>query len=223
MSAGYLEFLKEFTKSFTEIGSMFPSSKALARVMARPVLEAKTPVNILEVGPGTGPVTKQILKLMGTKDSLTICEINPKFVQLLKKNLASNKDYLKHKSRVTIIQAPVQDLLKKEGQGKFDVIISSLPFANFGPDLVQDILDSYRKMITEDGQVVFFQYIGIKKIVRLFASKGTKKRLSGVERVIDSWCNSKDAKIEKEISFFNIPPACSYRFVKDQPVIAKES
>ncbi len=215
MSGYYLNFIKEFTKSFKEMGSMFPSSRDLSKKMARPVKEATRPINILEVGPGTGPVTKQILKLMRAGDSLTICEINPRFVTLLKENLNKNEDYLRLQENVTIIQAPVQELLKQDNQEKFDVIISSLPFTNFRPDLVQDILDSYRQMITAQGQVVFFQYLGIKKIVRLFANEDTKKRLSGVERVIDSWCHSTDAKIKKEISIFNIPPACAYRFVKE--------
>lgn len=209
MNNNYIYFLKEFTKSFNQTGSIIPSSVALAKVMVRSLEESTKALRILEVGAGTGSVTKQILKMMKPVDNLTICEINPKFVEILKDNLIKSDYFLKNQQRISIVQAPVQDF--GSDIRKFDLIISSLPFANFGPELVQDILDCYKRMLMDDGQVVFFQYIGLKKIVRLFASEGTKRRVAEVEKVLDSWCNSKEVKLEKELALLNIPPACTYR------------
>ena len=47
-------FLKEVHRTFYTTGAVLPSGRQLARQVCRPLSEHKTPVRVLEVGPGTG-------------------------------------------------------------------------------------------------------------------------------------------------------------------------
>ena len=57
-----LDFLTEAVRNFRHTGAVWPSSPILARAMTRSIAEVEGPRRILEVGPGTGPFTKAILR-----------------------------------------------------------------------------------------------------------------------------------------------------------------
>src|SRR5690606_33628948 len=65
------------------IGAVTPSGKALARAMARHVdPEATGPV--IELGPGTGPVTEALVERGIDPARLVLVEFNPEFCRLLR-------------------------------------------------------------------------------------------------------------------------------------------
>lgn len=214
MANEYLTFLKELPKSFSQIGAMVPSSPALARLMVRPIKEAYGPLNILEVGPGTGPFTRRIIRLMGPQDKFTICEINSRFLALLKDKLERLPEYKRNQKQISFFEGPVQDLGRNFTQPRFDVIISSLPFSNFSPELVADILDLYRRLLKPDGTLSFFEYVGLRKISAAFSKRDVRDRLEKVDCVINNWFEQIEADhgvVEKEVSLLNLPPACAIR------------
>ncbi len=215
MNREYLTFLRELPKSFSQIGAMLPSSPALGRAMVRPIREAHRPLNILEVGPGTGPFTRQVLKLMRSEDRFTICEINPRFLRLLRKNLEKNKHFRQHRDRISFFQGPVQDLPASDlFEAKFDIIVSSLPFSNFTPSAVEEILAVFNSMVTEDGSVSFIEYLGVRKVTALFSSKRSRERLEGVDQVIQRWMDQveeDEGEVKKRVSLLNVPPAVAIR------------
>ena len=78
-----LVFLREFLLEFKTTGACFPTSRWAAQALIAPLREDnRPPKNILELGPGTGSVTMPMLREMRDGDSLTICEINPRFMKL---------------------------------------------------------------------------------------------------------------------------------------------
>jgi len=210
MNREYLTFLRELPKSFSEIGAMLPSSPALGRALVKPIRDAHRPLNILEVGPGTGPVTRQILRLLRSEDRFTICEINRRFLELLKTNLESNRSYRRHRERITFFEGAIQDLPRSDVfQAKYDIIVSSLPFSNFTPEAVSEILSVFDNIISEDGSVSFMEYVAVRKVTSLFASRESRARLDGVERVVQNWMDriEQDGKVRKRVSLMNLPPA----------------
>lgn len=215
MLSDYFIFVRELPKSFSQIGAMLPSSPLLGKKMVRPIREANRPLKILEVGPGTGPFTRQILRLMGPKDHFVICEINPRFVAYLRRFLSTDPYYQRHKERVSFFQGPVQELPESEEfPAQYDVIISSLPFINFSPDTVEEILALFQSMVRDGGSLAFCQYVGICKFRELFANPRTRKRVKGVDEVIHSWCDKvrESGSVSRKISLFNVPPATSIVF-----------
>ena len=74
-------FLQEFRRNFHSTGALAPSGQRLARTLAHYVNHRTDdrPKRILEVGPGTGAVTRQIIRRMHPADRLDLVEINEAF------------------------------------------------------------------------------------------------------------------------------------------------
>ncbi len=219
MTGDYLAFIRELPKSFGEIGAMLPSSPALGRKMVRPIEEAGRPLSILEVGPGTGPFTRQILRRMGPRDTLTICEINARFMNRLKVRLENDPYFQRNRARVIFFQGAVQQLPapshdSNNGVAKFDIIVSSLPFSNFTPDTVEEILELFQKLTGGTGTVTFLEYIGLRPLARLISSRSRRERAAGVEKVIKEWRNriTKIGFVSTDVALLNVPPAVAIRF-----------
>lgn len=214
MKTDYIAFYKELARCFPQIGMILPSSRALARSMVEPLRGIKKLVSILEVGPGTGPITREILRAMGPQDTFLICEINPRFMARLKRSLQRNRDFQRHSSRVSFLEGPVQELSPSVNADRFDVIISSLPFYNFHPDTVDEIFQLFEYILKPGGRLTFIEYLVTRQIGSLFSSREHRERVRAVETVIRNWCKTvdKSGEVEKKISFLNVPPALSYHF-----------
>jgi len=77
-------FLKSWFDRPLMTGAVYPSGKALARTMARYV-NPEVPGPVVELGPGTGPVTEALLQRGVAEDRLVLVEFNPDFCRLLRK------------------------------------------------------------------------------------------------------------------------------------------
>ena len=211
----YAAFLKELPDSFSEIGAMLPSSRYLAKEMVRPLTEVDRrsrngrPYRILEVGPGTGPFTKSIVRKMPVSDQLVVCEINPRLMDRLKISLSTIDQFEPKQHRIEFFEGSVLELPEEIiGEG-FDLIVSSLPFHNFNPEMVKDFLTFFSKILVKDGTVTFFHYLGLRKLSGLSPNRELRSRIRGVDSVISDWCdlNSKSGFVQKTVEMFNLPPA----------------
>lgn len=202
-----LTFFKEVRENFTELGQVAPSSTDLSRRMTAPISNLTGKRKILEVGPGTGGVTKQIVNLLKPGDELIICEINPRLLKLVEAKL--EKLSIDKKIRISFVCAPVQELSGQFKKGYFDAIISSLPFTNFPPELVSEILGLYRKLLRKGGILTFYEYLALRRVGQIFRKPAERKRVTGVDKVLVKW--EKDLKgkkkISRSVSFLNLPPA----------------
>lgn len=116
-------------------------------------------VNILELGPGTGVITKQLLKKT-TANSKVIClELNEQFCLDLKQ--------IKDK-KLKIIQGSAEEIGSLFENQSFDYIVSGLPLAIFKKESVNEILDGCIASLKDNGRYIQFQYS--------LASKRTLKR-----------------------------------------------
>ena len=77
-------FLKSWFDKPLITGAVYPSGKALARMMARYVDPAE-PGLVIELGPGTGPVTEALITRGIAEERLVLVEFNPDFCRLLRK------------------------------------------------------------------------------------------------------------------------------------------
>lgn len=77
-------FLKSWFDRPLMTGAVYPSGKALARMMARYV-DPDVPGPVIELGPGTGPVTEALLARGIAEERLVLVEFNPDFCRLLRK------------------------------------------------------------------------------------------------------------------------------------------
>jgi phosphatidylethanolamine/phosphatidyl-N-methylethanolamine N-methyltransferase len=79
-----VRFLSSWLQSPLKTGAVSPSSPALAKAMAQ-AIDLEIPGPIVELGPGTGPVTEAILARGVAPERLVTVEFNPGFCKLVKK------------------------------------------------------------------------------------------------------------------------------------------
>ncbi|HMO16788.1 MAG TPA: methyltransferase domain-containing protein [Oligoflexia bacterium] len=209
----YATFVSELPDSFSEIGAMLPSSAHLAKVMVEPLSSTSKPSRILEVGPGTGPITKTIVSLLKKNDELVVCEINSRFMRGLKNTLSSRDDFNRKKDQINFFEGSVIDLpVDLVGDG-FDFIVSSLPFHNFTPEMVDVFFSYFNQILKEGGTLTFFHYAGLKKLSGISLKKQIRERVKGVDAVISKWCDQAEqgGEVGRKVSYLNLPPAVSVR------------
>src|SRR5271154_4591259 len=80
-------FLKSLVAAPRLTGAVAPSGRALARAMAAPPGPPPHGL-IVELGPGTGPVTRSLIESGVTRDRLALVEYDPGFCRLLRQRFA---------------------------------------------------------------------------------------------------------------------------------------
>jgi len=78
-----VQFIRSWIEKPLSTGAVMPSSKALARTMARYV-DPASHGPVIELGPGTGPVTEALVQKGVDPARLILVEFNPDFCRLLR-------------------------------------------------------------------------------------------------------------------------------------------
>src|SRR5579871_6690617 len=78
-----VQFIRSWIEKPLSTGAVMPSGKLLARTMARQV-DTATDGPIIELGPGTGPVTEALVAHGVDPARLVLVEFNPTFCRLLR-------------------------------------------------------------------------------------------------------------------------------------------
>ena len=182
--AEYSTFFREFRATFDTTGALAPSGRFLARALARPLRERTGgPVRILEVGPGTGAVTQEIVRHVREDDCFHIVELNDRFVTLLKRRFDAEPRFRQVAGQTSIFHAPVQELQVDE---PYDYLICGLPFNNFPPELVETIFSRFIEILKPGGSMTFFEYLWVRPFKKLVASRDRRRRVVEVGGVLRS-------------------------------------
>jgi phospholipid N-methyltransferase len=178
-----IRFISQAVRNYRSTGSVAPSSRFLGRAMVKsmPMTENQ---RILEVGPGTGAVTKHILSNLRDGDEFHIVELNTEFCQYLEQHLL--EPFRRTNSgvgvEVVLHNAPIEEAGL---EGKFDAIICGLPFNNFPIKVVQHLFDVMLGFLAIDGELVYFEYLGMRWLKRVFGlpslRKETKLRTTDIQ------------------------------------------
>lgn len=144
-----LMFLSRFLHAPGQVGSITPSSNALAKQMMKPI-DWEQAATIVELGAGTGIFTKWISEMMRPDAVLIAFE---------KENEMRNR--LAHLFPEVYFQEDAVQLtqvLAEMKVGCADCIISGLPFANFPQALRDRIMEEVHAALKPGGVFVAFQY-----------------------------------------------------------------
>jgi len=145
-------FLRQFWREKKMVGAMAPSSRFLAQKMLKDI-DFETARVIIELGPGTGVFTDKIVEFMHPNALLLVFELNDHFMDQLRNRYTDPRIRLIHDSAEKI-----QEYLEKEGLNHADVVVSSLPLANFPKELRDSILSAADHALVDNGHYVQFQY-----------------------------------------------------------------
>src|SRR3954467_9310871 len=139
-------FLGKFLKHGTAIASLAPSSPWLARTTVRNVDWARANV-IVELGAGTGPITRVIAARARPECRVIVLERDPDFCRLLRARF-------QHLQNFDIIEGDVRDLaafLAERGIGLADHIVSGLPVPSFPRDLRDILFGAVGQILKREG------------------------------------------------------------------------
>jgi phospholipid N-methyltransferase len=195
-------FWRESRRHFRATGALLPSSRFLARALVTPLAAPRPPLRILEVGPGTGSVTREILRLLQPGDRLDCVELNEHFVQRLKLCLRHDARFIPYHDQVHVIHSPVEAL---PGEAIYDHIISGLPLNNFPVGLVREIFQAYSRLLKPGGVLSYFEYVLIRQLKTPFSGRKERRRLYRVGRVVGKYIRT--YQVRRQQVLMNVPPA----------------
>lgn len=148
-----LIFISRWIQSPARVGSMAPSSRVLARAMARqiPAIARHDQAPIIELGGGTGSITAGLLEAGIPAGRLIVIERD--------RRLAEHLDRRFHGVRIICDDAAaLRSIMFRNGHGHAAAIVSGLPFLLFGEELRDSIVDACFTVLGPDRPLIQFTY-----------------------------------------------------------------
>ena len=143
-------FIRAWLDNPATTGAVSPSGRFLARSMAQHVDPHEDGL-VIELGPGTGPVTQALIKRGIAEERLVLVEYDADFCRLLERRFP----------RAKIIRGDALNLsrtLAENIHGSVAAIVSSLPLLNVPDAQRLALLDEAFKLMGAKGRFVQFTY-----------------------------------------------------------------
>lgn len=135
---------RKFLDKGTGIASFAPSSRFLARRILKGI-DFDRAECIVELGAGTGPITKELVKRVKPHTKLIVNELDPDFCKRLRHRFP-NADIVEGDA------ARIDQLLADRGIKRVDHIVSGLPLPSFPAPLRDAILASSARALGAAGE-----------------------------------------------------------------------
>ena len=197
-----IDFIRQVRQRFYTTGAILPSSRFLAHATTRPLHQHKGPKRVLELGPGTGAVTRYIVKHINPDDQFDLVEINEDFGNILKNRFLHDPDYKKVAGVSKVHICPLQEF---QAEAPYDIIISGLPFNNFPAPLVEELVEATLKLLAPTGTYSFFEYMFMRPMRRAVTLGPDRKRLGEIEAILKQRFDA--YRFKRDWVFMNVPPA----------------
>lgn len=145
-----IQFLQAFLKNPTKVGSITPSSPDLAQKMIEGIEPDEDSI-ILELGVGTGAITKFLQTIVPNERSYLGIELDNSLVRSLRRKFRT----------LEIVQGNAVDAFemhKRSGLGKVGTIICCLPFVSLPNEVGRKIFLEVEKFMEQGCTFRTFQY-----------------------------------------------------------------
>jgi phosphatidylethanolamine/phosphatidyl-N-methylethanolamine N-methyltransferase len=151
--AGTALFLKRWLRRPLAMGAVVPSGRLLAEAMARATLSAMAgrEGHVVELGAGTGHVTKALLAAGIPADRLALVERDPELAAFLRR----------HFPGLRIVEgdaARLSRLLAANDVGRVAAVVSSLPLLSLPAEVVNGIVHGVFDTLPRGAALVQFTY-----------------------------------------------------------------
>jgi phosphatidylethanolamine/phosphatidyl-N-methylethanolamine N-methyltransferase len=179
-------FLLRALRNPRQLGAVAPSSRHLGALLAKHAAMSQDQSPIVELGGGTGSLTRALIKAGIEPARLYVIELDTELAKYLKSALP----------HVNIIQGNATDLehiLPPHILGQVRCIVSGLPMINIPQMIQQKILESCFKIMVPEGEFLQYTY-SPRSSIDTKVYQLNKKRLGTV--------------------FLNLPPATVWRYTK---------
>lgn len=172
-------------KNIRTTGTVAPSSRRLIQRLIASIDFASARC-VVELGPGNGCITRELLNRLGPDATLICFELNNDFIAQLN---ALNDPRL---HVYNACASSIRQILDELGIGCVDYVVSSLPLTIMDDEIVKAVVESVRDNLCEGGRFVQYQYS------------------------LNNWDDIKPVFSQARVSFTlrNMPPAFIYECVK---------
>ncbi|HEY7231898.1 MAG TPA: methyltransferase domain-containing protein [Pseudolabrys sp.] len=173
-----MQFIRSWIEKPISTGAVMPSSRVLARAMARYV-DPRSQGPVIELGPGTGPVTEALVRHGIDPARLILVEFNPDFCRLLRTRYPA----------ATVVQGDayrLRRLLESSVDEPAAAVVSGLPLVTKPLRTRLRLISDAMTLLARGAPFVQFTYAMVPPI---------PKKLSGVRAE------------SSELIWMNLPPA----------------
>jgi len=151
--AGTALFLKRWLRRPFSVGAVVPSGRLLAQAMARATFSEMKgrDGHVIELGAGTGEVTKALLAAGIPANRLALVERDPELASFLRR----------HFSGPQIVEgdaARLPKILAEQGIDTVSAVVSSLPLLSLPAEVVRGIVEGVFEALPRGGALVQFTY-----------------------------------------------------------------
>ncbi len=178
-------FFKAWFENPLRTGAVSPSGRFLARMMAR-YIDPQGEGPVVELGPGTGPVTQALLQRGVAPERLVLVEYDAAFCRLLRRRFPECQ----------VVQGDAYDLPKTLAglvRGPVDSVVSSLPLLNCPERQRLELIHQAFAMMKPEGRFVQFTY-GMVSPLPLRGRHGLPENFAG-EASPPVWLNLPPARV----------------------------
>ena len=175
-----VRFIASWIQHPLKVGAVSPSSRALARALAAEV-DPSVPGPVVELGPGTGPVTEALVARGVAPERLVLVEYDPEFCTLLRRRFPG----------ATVIEGDayaLADTLSGIVKEPAAAIVSSLPLMTRPLTVRVRLLNAAMRLLRRGAPYVQFTYAMTAPI----PSRQRRYRVSASPRI---WLNLPPARV----------------------------
>jgi phosphatidylethanolamine/phosphatidyl-N-methylethanolamine N-methyltransferase len=133
-----------------QVGAVVPSGPALAAALAAEI-DTEAPGAVVELGPGTGRVTRALLEAGVEPSQLVAIERNASFCKLLRERFPAIR-IVSGKARA------LESLLEQVGIGPVKAVVSSLPLLSMTSEHRRAVLSQIAAVLRVEGVLVQYTY-----------------------------------------------------------------
>ncbi len=187
----FTRFSLQAVSDFKQTAAIIPSSKFLVGAMLEslPIADAQY---VVELGPGTGVFTRQLLNRMPKDSKLLAFEINQKFTDYLHENFLDPRLEI-----LNVCAGSAGDALNRRKWSRVDVVVVSLGFGLMSNEKTYEIFDALVPFMDSGSMLSLFQYV--------HQMKYTDGRISRFD--VSILLSKYFRHIERKTVWLNLPPA----------------
>lgn len=191
---GLATFASQAIEDFQSTAAIAPSSRFLAEAMVDPlpVEQART---VVELGPGTGVMTRELLRRLPADAKVLAFEVSPRFVAYLEENICD--------PRLEVIPScagRIVEELADRGLDRADAVLSSLGLTLMPLHEVENVLEGASRLIGDSGVFTQFQYVH-----RVRLENGRPIYFDAAR-----WLEARFPIVNRRMIVRNLPPAFVY-------------
>lgn len=184
----HMLLLREFVRYPFHTAALAPSSRHLAHRMAAAV-PLSTAKSVVELGPGTGALTKALLPRLDQQARFLAVELNPTFAEEWRRQFPGRQVEVGN-------VVNLRQICSRHDMHSVDCIVSGLPWPSFPIALQEAGLEEVLSLLSPGGQMVTFGYhVGMCMPSGRHFMRLAQKRFRHVERLAWEWRNLPPAYI----------------------------